>query len=138
MTTVTLPKPTLVWRERSPVPPPSEEGYINDYSTRRTGADASSLIKYAMLMSLCTCVLVFTLETAYSNQQRNMPAVLKRGNSRDASCSARIQRSFSWKPPRNMTLFIYDHHRLRGVVASVLGTSALQWYDGIYLSLIHI
>ena len=61
MTTVTLPKPTLVWRERSPVPPPSEEGYINDYSTRRTGADASSLIKYAMLMSLCTCVLVFVL-----------------------------------------------------------------------------
>ena len=72
------------------------------------------------------------LETAYSNQHRNMPAVLRSGNSRDASCSARIQRSFSWRPRRNMTLFIYDHHRLRGVVASVLGTSALQWYDGIY------
>lgn len=72
------------------------------------------------------------LETAHNNRQRNMPAAPKSGNSPDASCLAKIQRSFSWRPRRNMTLFIYDHRRLRSVVASVLGTSALQWYDGIY------
>ena len=72
------------------------------------------------------------LETAHNNRQRNMPAVPKSGSSPDASCAAKIQGSFSWRPRRNMTLFIYDHRRLRSVVASVLGTSALQWYDGIY------
>ena len=67
MATVTLPKPTLAdRRERSPVPSPSEEGY--SIEPRSTGADASSLIRYAMLMMLSTCVLVFVLSVSLGQE----------------------------------------------------------------------
>ena len=52
MISITLPNP-----DRRPVPLPSEEGH----SKEPTGEDASSLIKYSMLIMLCACVLVYPL-----------------------------------------------------------------------------